>query len=338
VSRDPAFIVLSDDPLNAETRLSAQEGYLTPTDRFFRRNHFTFPAPPWRLVIDGAVRTPLSLTPDDIRALPPRTVVATLECAGNGRSLLGARVPGERWGLGAVGTAEWTGAPLRAVLERATPLARAIEVLCVGADDGDVPEVGKRIAFERSLPLPKAMHEDTLLAYEMNGEALPPEHGAPIRLLVPGWYGMASVKWLARLSVLERPFRGFFQHDRYVVDGRPLSTTGVRALIASPQDGDVLVRGRQVIRGYAWSGEAMVLSVEVSVDGGASWDRADLSDDGGPYAWREWRYVWDARDVAGVTILARAYDANGRGQPERPRVNALGYANNAIQRVRVRIG
>jgi hypothetical protein len=149
---------------------------------------------------------------------------------------------------------------------------------------------------------------------------------------------MASVKWLARLTLLERPFRGYYQHERYVADGRPLTLMATRALIASPQDGDVLVRGPQLVRGYAWSGESPVLSVEVSVDGGKSWDRAELGAEAGPHAWREWRYAWDAREVRGLTILARAYDARGVSQPDRAKPNALGYGNNAMQRVRVRVG
>ena len=338
VTRDPALVILSEDPLNAETRLSAIDAPIVPASRFFIRSHFSIPALPDRLRVDGAVRDRLTLSLDDLRALPARTLTATLECAGNGRGLLEPRVRGEQWGLGAVGTAEWTGVPLRTVLERAQPSRGAIEVLCAGADGGRVPEQDRPLAYERSLPLTKAMHEDTLLAYAMNGRLLPRDHGAPVRLVVPGWYGMASVKWLARLSVLDRPFRGYFQRERYVVDGRPLGAMATRAIVVWPGDGEVIVRGRHEIRGYAWSGETAVLSVEVSVDGGASWDRADLAGDPRPYAWREWRYPWDASEVRGVTILARAYDANGRGQPERARPNPLGYANNAIQRVRVRVG
>ncbi|OLC58840.1 MAG: hypothetical protein AUH85_00115 [Chloroflexi bacterium 13_1_40CM_4_68_4] len=338
MSRDAALVVLSEEPLNAETRLSAMNGPVVPTPRFYVRSHFAIPHGPERLVVAGAVRSPQTLTLEEIRALPERTLTVTLECAGNGRASFEPRVRGEQWGLGAVGTAEWKGTALRTVLERAGPTRSAIEVLCAGADAGDVPDLGRGAAFERSLPLTKALHEDTLLAYEMNGEPLSSEHGAPLRLIVPGWYGMASVKWLSRLTLLTRPFRGFFQRDRYVIDGRPLTAMATRAIIASPQDGDVLVRGSQVVRGYAWAGETPVLSVELSVDGGASWDRAELLGEPRPYVWREWTYSWDARDPRAVTLLARAYDANGHGQPDQARRNRLGYANNSIQRVRVRVG
>src|SRR5919204_206611 len=172
VSRDPALVILSEDPLTAETRLSALED--------------------------------------------------TIECAGNGRGLFEPRVRGEPWGLGAVGTASWTGVALRAVLERADPAPGAIEVLCAGADQGDVPELARRVAYERALPIAKALHEDTLIAYAMNGEPLPPDHGGPLRLVVPGWYGMASVKWLTRIAFSDEPLRSFYQTDRYVIDGRPL--------------------------------------------------------------------------------------------------------------------
>jgi DMSO/TMAO reductase YedYZ molybdopterin-dependent catalytic subunit len=338
VSRDPALVILSEEPLTAETRLSALDDVITPASRFFVRSHFAAPPARDRLAVDGAVRASLALSLSDLRALPSRTLEATIECAGNGRGLFEPRVRGEPWGLGAVGTASWTGVALRAVLERADPAPGAIEVLCAGADQGDVPELARRVAYERALPIAKALHEDTLIAYAMNGEPLPPDHGGPLRLVVPGWYGMASVKWLTRIAVLTRPFRGFFQRERYVIDGRPLTTMSTRALITWPEDGDVLVRGRQMVRGYAWSGETAVLSVEVSVDGGASWDRADLFGQTRPYAWRLWRYEWDAAAVRAVTLLARAYDANGRGQPEQARRNTYGYANNSIQRVRVRVG
>src|SRR5712691_7362934 len=199
-----------------EPPLERHVGSITPTTRHYVRDHFPIPQTPARLAVDGAVRSALQLTLDDTRSLPPRSLVVTLECAGNGRAFLQPPVAGEQWRIGAVGTAEWTGASLRDVLAMAEPRASAIEVLCVGADTGTPADVGAHIAFERSLPLPDALRDDVLLAYAMNGNDLSPEHGAPLRLIVPGWYGMASVKWLARLSMLERKFDGFFQSKRYV--------------------------------------------------------------------------------------------------------------------------
>ena len=336
--RDPGLFVLTEEPLNAETLLSEQDGLLTPPARFYVRSHFPIPPVPEKLPVDGAVESPLALSLEEIHALPRRSLVVTLECAGNGRSFLDPRVPGEQWRLGAVSTGEWTGTSLRHVLERARPRPGAREVYFRGADEGTPKDLGKRIAFERSLPLANALHPDTLLAYEMNGEPLAPEHGAPLRLIVPGWYGMASVKWLARISVLDHPFRGFFQTERYVIGRRPLTTIEPRAVIAWPQDGDVIVRGRHLVRGYAWSGAAPPLSVEVSVDAGSSWDLAELLEGRGPYSWREWRHEWDARDVGRATLVARTWDASGAEQPLAARWNELGYANNAVQPVRVMVG
>jgi DMSO/TMAO reductase YedYZ molybdopterin-dependent catalytic subunit len=335
--RDGNLIVLSEDPLNAETRLAAQSGLLTPTSRFYVRNHHAIPDPPARLVVDGLVRTPLSLTLDAIRALPRRTLVVTLECAGNGRAFVDPPAEGEQWRLGAVSTAEWAGATLSLVLERAGPEPGAKEVLFRGADSGTPRSVRRQVAFERSLPVARALHEDTLLAYEMNGEPLSPEHGAPLRLLVPGWYGMAAVKWLERITVLKRGFTGFYQRERYVIGRRPLSTMEPRAVIVWPQDGEAVVRGRHRIRGYAWSGTPP-LSVEVSVDAGASWDRAELVGHRLPYAWREWQYAWEAGAAGRSTLLARTSDGAGGTQPLSAPRNELGYANNAVQAVRVTVG
>jgi DMSO/TMAO reductase YedYZ molybdopterin-dependent catalytic subunit len=236
-----------------------------------------------------------------------------------------------------VSTAEWTGASLRAVLEMAGPLATAVEVLCIGADAGAPADVGRRIAFERSLPIAEAMRDDVLLAYAMNGDELPPEHGAPLRMIVPGWYGMASVKWLAGLRVLERKFDGFFQTKRYVVDDTPLREMAARALIASPRDGDRLAARPFVARGYAWSGRGDLARVEVSVDGGRSWRDATLADAVSPYAWRPWDAAVTPHESGQLVLLARAVTMDGTTQPLDEVRGALGYANNAVRPVRIAI-
>jgi DMSO/TMAO reductase YedYZ molybdopterin-dependent catalytic subunit len=331
------LIYLSRDPLNAETPLERQIGVITPASRHYVRDHFPIPAVPERLAIEGAVRTPLQLDLDDIRALPPRSLVVTLECAGNGRAFLDPPVAGEQWRTGAVGTAEWTGAPLRAVLEMAEPLATAVEVLFVGADAGTPADVGTRIAFERSLPIADAMRDDVLLAYAMNGDDLPLEHGAPLRVIVPGWYGMASVKWLARLRLIERAFHGFFQTKRYVVGDRPLREVAPRALIASPRDGDRIAPRPFVMRGYAWSGRGDLARVEVSVDGGRTWGDATLGDALSPYAWRPWHAAIAPHESGQLVLLARAITSDGKRQPLEEIRGALGYANNAVRPVRIAV-
>lgn len=331
------LIFLTRDPANAETPLERQTGVITPTSRHYVRDHFARPRPPTQLVVDGAVRTPLRLTLDDLRALPARSLVVTLECAGNGRAFLDPPVPGEQWRIGAVGTAEWTGTSLRTVLAMAKPLPGAVEVLCVGADMGTPADVGARIAYERSLSLADAMHDDVLLAYAMNGAELPVEHGAPLRLVVPGWYGMASVKWLARLRLLERPFDGFFQARRYIVGDRPLREIAVRAVITRPRDGQRLAAGPLVVAGYVWSGRGDVDRVEVSDDAGASWRAATLETAVSRYAWRQWQVEITPRAAGTLTLLARAVTTAGLRQPTTPVRTALGYENNAARPVRVEI-
>ena len=331
------LIYLSREPLNAETPLERQTGVITPASRHYVRDHFPIPKGPARVAIDGAVRTPLQLDLDDIRSLPPRSLVVTLECAGNGRAFLDPPVAGEQWRTGAVSTAEWTGASLRAILDMAEPLATAVEVLFIGADVGTPADVGTQIAFERSLPMADAMRDDVLLAYAMNGDDLSPEHGAPLRVIVPGWYGMASVKWLARLRLIERAFDGFFQAKRYVVGDKPLREIAPRALISSPHDGDRLAVRPFVMRGYAWSGRDDLARVEVSVDGGRSWRDAALSEALSPYAWRPWHAAIAPHESGQLVLLARAVTADGKRQPLEEIRGALGYANNAVRPVRIAV-
>lgn len=331
------LVYLSREPLNAETRLERQVGAITPASRHYVRDHFAIPQAPDGLAIDGAVRTPLQLGLDDIRSLPPRSLVVTLECAGNGRAFLDPAAPGEQWRAGAVSTAEWTGTTLRAVLEMAGPLANAVEVLCVGADAGAPADVGARIAYERSLPIADALREDVLLAYAMNGTDLPPEHGAPLRLIVPGWYGMASVKWLARLRLLERTFDGFFQAKRYVVEGRPLREIAPRALIAWPREGERLAARPFVARGYAWSGRGDLVRVELSADGGRTWRDASLAEGLSRYAWRAWHCAVTPHSSGQLVLLARAVTRDGTTQPLTQVRNTLGYENNAALPVRIEI-
>ena len=335
--RPDELIYLTRDPINAETPLGRQVGPITPASRHYVRDHFAIPEAREDLTIDGAVRAPLRLTLDDVRSLPRRSLVVTLECAGNGRAFLDPPTAGEQWRTGAVGTAEWTGASLHNVLEMAGPLASAIEVLCVGADAGTPADVGARIAYERSLPLADALGDDMLLAYAMNGDDLPPEHGAPLRLVVPGWYGMASVKWLVRLRLLERPFEGFFQTKRYVVGDRPLRDIAARAVIASPREGERVAARPFVARGYAWSGRGDVARVEVSVDGGHGWHDAQIGDALSRYAWREWHATIAPRASGRMVLLARAVTSDGAAQPLTQVRNDLGYENNAVRPVEIEV-
>jgi DMSO/TMAO reductase YedYZ molybdopterin-dependent catalytic subunit len=332
VERD--LLVLSEEPLNAETKLEQQSGRIVPAGRHYVRTHFALPVGPQEILIRGRGRAPGSVTLDEIRLLPPRTVIVTLECAGNGRRFLDPPVPGEQWGLGAVGTAEWTGVSLRTVLQRDW-LDGGVELLFRGADEGVPKDLGRRIAYERSLPIEIAVGEDILVAYAMNGEPIPREHGGPLRLIVPSWYGMASVKWLAEFRVLERPFEGFFQKDRYAIEGRPLRSIEPRAVITSPADGADVHDQSLEVRGYAWSGHGPVERVDL-IEDGAPLASTTLAADTAPYAWREFS-IRVSLDPGDHMLVARAIDRKGNAQPLSPRRNALGYANNGARPTRIRV-
>lgn len=241
--------------------------------------------------------------------------------------------------------------PLRTLLLAAGVSSAVREVVCEGADRGPVAareRVGVSMAdgpvtFTRSLPLAKALHPDTLLAYAMNGEPLLAAHGFPVRLIVPGWYGMTSVKWVTHLRASTQPFTGFFQRDRYILESPqssergaiPLTAIAIRSLIAESSDGAVLPCGDHCVRGFAWSGSGTIVGVEVSVDGGATWEPAQLMGNPERYAWRPWQYTWRATSLGPATLASRAFDEAGNGQPDAPVWNRLGYANNAIQTVQV---
>jgi DMSO/TMAO reductase YedYZ molybdopterin-dependent catalytic subunit len=349
VAPDPRLVMVSREPLNAETPLPEQLGVITPTPLFYVRGHFPIPtvsADDWRLTLDGEVARPLQLTYAELRALPSKTLLATLECAGNGRAGLEPQADGEPWGYGAASTAEWTGVALATVLERAGLQASATQVVIEGADQGHVAAAGRTVRYGRSLSPEQARHPDTLLVYAMNGELLRPEHGYPVRLLVAGWYGMASVKWVTRISATREPFRGFYQVDRYVMAHpergetwtTPLEAMRVRSLITEPSAGATLSPGTQRVRGLAWSGAAPIARVEVSVDGGRQWQPAALTSAAERYAWRCWEFEWQAAIPGAAALRSRAFDEAGNGQPVEPEWNKLGYANNAIQAITVTVG
>jgi DMSO/TMAO reductase YedYZ molybdopterin-dependent catalytic subunit len=338
---DRDLLVLSEEPLNAETKLDEKTPALTPAGRHYVRTHFPIPTAPRSISIEGADIAPTAISLEEVRALPARSLVVTLECAGNGRRFLDPKVPGEQWGLGAVGTAGWTGASLHDILGRVAIPNRVVEVLFRGADDGVPKDLGTRIAYERSLPLDVALRDDVLVAYLMDGEPIPREHGGPLRLIVPGWYGMASVKWLERITLLDGAFAGFFQKDRYVIDGQPLREIAPRAVLVYPQDGAEVERGLWQI-GYAWSGAAPVVRVEMSRDGGQEWvavPSAMLQPSPSPYAWT--KFTSHSLLLPGFdeewSLMVRAVDAAGNTQPVEAQWNALGYANNAVRPVRIRV-
>jgi DMSO/TMAO reductase YedYZ molybdopterin-dependent catalytic subunit len=341
-----ALIPVEDRPFNAETPLPALLEPVTPTPLFYVRNHFDVPhldEARFRLRLCGLVERPLELRMEDVRALPQSQVTATLECAGNGRTLMTPRPGGTPWGWGAVSTALFAGTPLREVLHLARLRPEAADLLFTGADRGKVAP-GREEPFARSLPREAVGNPDVILAWEMNGEPLTADHGFPLRLVVPGWYGVASVKCLVEIRALAEPFRGYFQGERYVYeqergvpDGAPVAEMWVRSLIARPIEGAELGIGPVEIAGVAWSGEGPVVRVDVSADGGATWAAAELEPADSPHAGVRWRFLWQPQGAGEYELLARAADAAGNEQPLDPVWNAHGYGNNVVQRVRVRM-
>jgi DMSO/TMAO reductase YedYZ molybdopterin-dependent catalytic subunit len=345
---DAGLVVHRAHPLNCETSIAALiGGVVMPNARFYVRNHFQIPRldpDAFRLRIGGLVERPLELSLVDLHNMPSQTAFVTLECAGNGRTLFEPAIEGEKWQLGAVSTAEWTGVPLAEVLDRAGVRTGASEVLFRGADGGTLEGQAAPIRYERSLSVAHARDADAMLVYAMNGEPLPRQHGYPLRLVVPGWFAVASVKWLTDLEVLDRPFHGHYQIDKYwyewVRDGQtvrePVTLQRVRALITEPIANHPIPRGDLTIRGVAWSGAAPIARVEVSLDDGI-WQDARLVGERRRHSWQWWELIARVEQAGNLSLRARATDLAGRTQPERAEWNRLGYGNNAIHQLRIAV-
>ena len=324
---------------------------LTPIGLHYLLIHYDIPCvdpAAFRLTVDGDVARRLSLTLDEIRHRPSRAVTVTMECAGNGRARLQPRPLSQPWLMEAVGTAEWTGVPLASVLEEAGVHDGARDVVFRGLDHGI--EGGEEQDYARSLPLPEARRDEVLLAYEINGQPLPPQHGFPLRLVVPGWYGMTNVKWLTGITVTSVAFTGYQQSRGYRFrsdpddPGEPVTRMRPRSLMVPPGFPDFLTRhrivprGRHVIEGKAWSGTAPIARVDVSTDGGRSWVAARLGPpSAAPWAWRHWSLDWDASVPGDYDLCCRATDETGEAQPDEPPWNLGGYVNNSVHRVPVTV-
>lgn len=324
------MIVRETMPVNLETPFGSLDSFLTPAPQFYVRCHHPIPkmdVESWRLKVVGEVETPLELSFRELIELETRTITVTMECAGNGRVFLEPRREGTQWECGAVGNAEWTGVPLSALLKLAGVRDSALEVVLQGADAGEIKEFPRpsgKIHFSRSLPLGKAM-DDVLLAFRMNGEDLTPEHGFPLRAVVPGWYGMAAVKWLTCIDVIKEPFQGYYQTIDYSYWKRdstgptllPITEMRVKAQIARPQFAEAVPAGEPYrVHGAAWTSDAEIVRVEVSTDEGISWGEARLLGESLPKVWRLWDYEWSVPNTPGrAVVMARATDSKGRIQP-----------------------
>ena len=339
---DPKLTVVQEG-VAEECNLATLRHHITPNELYFVRSRYPTPKiqrEQWRLVVGGLVENPLRLSYEELLAMPQKTFAVTMECAGNGRVHLDPPAPGLQFNEGAIGTAEWTGVPLSHILEMAGVKPSAVEVLMEGADQNPEPNSPEGEVYQRGLALDKAFHPDTLLAIKMNGVELPASHGYPVRAIVPGWYGMASVKWLMNIELISEPFEGHFQKSEYVIklpDGsapKPVTKLLVKSYITSPEESDSYDVGPVTVSGVAWSGEGLE-RVEVSVDNGETWANAALQKAASEYSWSAWSFNWEPNTSGEYVVMARAIDKKGNIQPFEPEWNELGYEINPVHRVSV---
>jgi DMSO/TMAO reductase YedYZ molybdopterin-dependent catalytic subunit len=339
----PIETLVKRSPVNWESSDFARAAARTPTEAFYVRTNFDIPsldAGSHRVTFTRLDGTSTSASLAELRGLGMESHDVTLECAGNDRVSMTPLPSGETWRGGAVSSAEWRGVPLRRVLEHFGIAPGSREVLFRGADSGK--RDGKPTSFERSLAIAAASADGTLLALEMNGAPLPREHGGPIRLIMPRWYAMASVKWLSAIEARDEAFAGHFQADRYVYRRAGQADTPVRemlvkSMITSPAEGQVVRAEPMVVRGWAWSGGGDVAKVEIATDGEGEWKAARLLPAAGAYAWRPFQFDWHPTVGGHYILRSRATDSNGAVQPDQAAWNALGYGNNSIRKVSVTV-
>jgi DMSO/TMAO reductase YedYZ molybdopterin-dependent catalytic subunit len=344
------LIVRSIRPEDLETPVSLLNTWITPNDLFYVRHHLyaaKVDVNEWKLTVGGEVQNLITLTLDELKKAPKHAVTVTLECAGNGRAFSDPPVAGIQWEKGAVGTARFAGARLADVLERAGVKSTGQYVAMNGADK----PLGKMPDFIRNIPIKKALDADTILAYEMNGEALPFLHGFPLRAVVPGWEGAYSVKWLTDIQVIEKEYDGFFVKTAYRFPNRPVAPgeavapqdmiplTGlvVKSFINTPLDGATVAPGKVRLSGFAWAGESNIAKVDVSMDNGSSWFPAKLGKERERYAWQSFEYEFDIARPGSYLLMSRATDDKGNVQPVAPWWNPSGYLWNVIDKVRINV-
>jgi DMSO/TMAO reductase YedYZ molybdopterin-dependent catalytic subunit len=337
---------VSQMPFNAETPFRALVNDLTSTELFYVRNHFNVPKlnfVDFFIEVNGAVAAPQQLYIDELEKFPERNLTMVMECAGNGRSSMDPPIAGTPWNLGAISQASFSGTALHNVLELAGPNEDVVEVKFTGSDAGEL-KTGQVEPYARSLPLEVALHPDTLLVWKMNNEPLSSDHGYPLRLIVPNWYGMASVKWLREITVLTEPFEGFFQTKEYIYLGEtgianntPVSNMRVRSLILEPKDESISIKDTILVSGIAWSGDGSLTKVELSFDEGKNWIESDITETTSSYGAIRWTLSWNPERSGPLKIIARASDSQGNVQPLTPRWNQGGYGNNVCHAINVTV-
>ncbi|WP_458414253.1 sulfite oxidase [Schinkia sp. CFF1] len=344
----PYFTTKSLNPENQESPIHFLYKWQTPTEYFYRRNHFPYPVLSERnfwLQVVGEVSQPISIRYDELPSMPIKTLLIPLECAGNKRANFNPKVYGEQWEDGAISQGKWTGVPLKYILQKAGISSNVKEVIFEGTDFGTKPTLHGSIPFVRSLPIEKALHMDTIIAFQYNDHPLTLKHGYPMRLVVPNWYAMASVKWLRKITAINHTFSGPFQTDDYVYypykssdkDKLPVTIMNVNSTIQKPKNYSILNTGTHQIKGIAWTGKGFITEVQVSFDKGETWRQATINKiPQEQYSWINWSFEWKVDKKGEYTIYARAKDSEGRIQPLAPFWNRKGYGYNAVAKVDVK--
>lgn len=345
----PYLLTRKLEPDNQETPISFIDSGMIDGKLFYRRNHFSYPSLSYAnyfLPINGIISTPLLLSLKDIVQLPSKTIKVVLECAGNKRSFFEPEVFGEQWGKGAISQGNWKGVPLKSLLEQAGIKDNAKEVIVEGYDFGKRTDTDQVYTYARSLPIEKALHPDTIIAYEYNNKSIPFKHGYPLRLIVPYWYAMASVKWIKQITVIDGKFKGPFQTTDYMYypnkendkDASPVTIINVNSTIQKPLDMEVLTTGKHIIKGIAWTGIGAIAKLEISIDGGKNWAEAQLEDSSHmKYGWVSWSFKWTVQEKGEYVILSKATDSSGRIQPTKAYWNRKGYGYHAMDKISVKV-
>jgi DMSO/TMAO reductase YedYZ molybdopterin-dependent catalytic subunit len=345
----PYLLTRSLLPENQETPIHFLFDEVTTASYFFRRNHFPYPnlsAESFYLPVEGSVQVPKIFTYQELLSLPAKTVKVMLECSGDKRASFQPKTFGEQWGEGALSQAYWKGVSLKTLFQYTGVQSSAREVVVEGYDTGTRTDMKGTFRFARGLPIEKALHPDTIIAYELNGQPIPFKHGYPLRLIVPQWYAMASVKWIKKITVIDGAFQGPFQAIDYVyypeknsdTGKHPVTTMNINSTIQQPLNLSCLSQGVHFIQGIAWTGEGMVTRVDVSVDNGQTWLPASLQQNPVDlYSWLHWTFRWNVEKKGEYTLISRAIDSLGRVQPVEAAWNRKGYGYNAVCKVRVKV-